>query len=82
LRATADTYLGQRGVPETPLESNSPVLHLLYELVVPFWPLLHWVVYRTGANGRAKRLAAFMDMIGGPDQDLITWDAEDESELR
>jgi hypothetical protein len=49
LTATADTYLGC-GVPETPLGRNLPVFHVLYELVVPAWPLFLWVVYRTRAN--------------------------------
>ncbi|KAJ7878771.1 hypothetical protein B0H14DRAFT_1628906 [Mycena olivaceomarginata] len=44
LTATANTYL-ERGVPETPLGRNSPVFHVLYELVVRPWPLFLWVVY-------------------------------------
>ncbi|KAJ7883532.1 kinase-like domain-containing protein [Mycena olivaceomarginata] len=78
LMATADTYLG-RGVPETPPGRNSPVFHVLYELVVPAWPLFLWVVYRTGANDRAEYLTTFMDILHGPDQDLFTWDEVDDS---
>jgi hypothetical protein len=79
--ATVNTYLGQCGVPETPLGRNSPVLCLLYELIVPSWPLFHWVVYRTGANDQAEYLTTFMDILCGPDPDLFTWDDADSSKL-
>ncbi|KAJ7810948.1 hypothetical protein B0H14DRAFT_3150995 [Mycena olivaceomarginata] len=81
LTATANTYPGQRGGFRIPLDRNSPVLHLLYELFVPTWPLILWVVYRTGANDRAEYLTTFMDILRGPDQDLFTWDDADESKL-
>ncbi|KAJ7797928.1 kinase-like domain-containing protein [Mycena olivaceomarginata] len=77
LTATANMYSGQHGVPEIPLDRNSPVLHLFYELVVPSWPLFHWVVFRAGANNQAECLTTFMDMIHGPDQDLFTWNDDD-----
>ncbi|KAJ7878791.1 hypothetical protein B0H14DRAFT_1629169 [Mycena olivaceomarginata] len=79
--ATVNTYLEQRGVPETPLGRNSPVLRLLYELFVPSWPLFHWVVYRTRANNQAEYLTTFMDILRGPDQDLFTWDDADNSKF-
>ncbi|KAJ7883536.1 hypothetical protein B0H14DRAFT_2702157, partial [Mycena olivaceomarginata] len=79
--ATVNTYLEQRGVPETPLGRNSPVLCLLYELFVPSWPLFHWVVYRTRANNQAEYLTTFMDILRGPDQDLFTWDDTDNSKF-
>ncbi|KAJ7883501.1 hypothetical protein B0H14DRAFT_3748766 [Mycena olivaceomarginata] len=60
------------------LHRNSPVLHLLYELVVPSWPLFHWVVYRTGVNTRAEYLTTFMDILRGPNQDFFTWDDNDD----
>ncbi|KAJ7318976.1 hypothetical protein DFH08DRAFT_819419 [Mycena albidolilacea] len=80
LTTTADTYLGH-GVPETPLGRNSPVFHVLYELVVPAWPLFLWVVYRTGANDQVEYLTTFMDILHGPDQDLFTWDDTDDSKF-
>ncbi|KAJ7883529.1 hypothetical protein B0H14DRAFT_2702100 [Mycena olivaceomarginata] len=78
LTATADTYLGC-GAPETSLGRNSPVFHVLYELVVPAWPLFLWVVYRTGTNDQAEYLTTFMDILRGPDQDLFTGDEVDGS---
>ncbi|KAJ7883497.1 kinase-like domain-containing protein [Mycena olivaceomarginata] len=74
--------IGQYGVPGTPLGRNSPVFYMLYELVVPPWPLLLWVAYRTAANNRSERLTTFVEMIRGPgpdDQDLITWGEKDDS---
>jgi hypothetical protein len=60
------------------------VFYVLYKLVVPPWPLLLWVAYRTAANDRSERLTTFVEMIRGPgpdDQDLVTWAEEDDSRL-
>ncbi|KAF7377549.1 Protein kinase domain-containing protein [Mycena sanguinolenta] len=65
------------------LEKNSLVLHMLYELVVPPWVLIHWVTFRTVvtvADEQVDLLAPFLEMIRGSstDQDLFAWD-EDEN---
>ncbi|KAF8218341.1 hypothetical protein K438DRAFT_25041 [Mycena galopus ATCC 62051] len=57
----------------------SVTLHVLYELVVPPWPLLHWVAFRTATTG--SDLQIFLNIIRGTDQDLFAWDAHDNSEF-
>jgi hypothetical protein len=69
---------------ETPLGKDSPVLHVLYETVVPPWLLLHWVAFRTTgvvSNDPTELLSTFLDLLHGPDQDLFAWDDHDDYEL-
>ncbi|KAF7377563.1 Protein kinase domain-containing protein [Mycena sanguinolenta] len=78
--------------PVVELEKDSPVLHILYELVVPLWVLIHWVTFRTSAVATAPsgQLASgsppfhtFFDMIRGTslDHDIFSWDVTDQSKL-
>ncbi|KAJ7779207.1 hypothetical protein B0H16DRAFT_1405717 [Mycena metata] len=51
--------------------------HVLYELVVPPWPLICWVAFRTLVpNGTVH---AFLDILRTADQDLLEWDDDDNS---
>ncbi|KAJ7718711.1 kinase-like domain-containing protein [Mycena metata] len=61
------------------LHADSPVLLVLYELVVPLWPLVCWVVFRTIVKDGTVQ--AFLDMSLTPDRDLFFWDNEDQQEL-
>jgi hypothetical protein len=65
-------------VTEAPLRKDSPVLHALYELAVPLWPLIHWVTFRAAANDRTDLLPSFLGILRGPDKDLFAWDNEDD----
>ncbi|KAJ6466797.1 hypothetical protein C8R45DRAFT_1020148 [Mycena sanguinolenta] len=67
------------GHPVVELEKHSLVLHILYELVVPLWILVHWVTFRT----TQLESDAFFDMIHRLplDHRLFAWDAADELEL-
>lgn len=68
------------GAPETYVGRNLSVFQLLYELVVPPWPLLNWVTYRS-ANDQTGLLPRFLDRIRGSDSDLFAWDSDDDSRL-
>lgn len=61
------------------LNEQSPILRILYELVVPFWPLVCWVAFRTSEKHQLNPLHTFLDGLGGPDRDLFTWENIDES---
>ncbi|KAJ7779228.1 hypothetical protein B0H16DRAFT_1711572 [Mycena metata] len=61
------------------LHADSPVLLVLYELVVPLWPLICWVAFRTIME--TERVDAFLDILHTPDRDLLEWDDEDNSHL-
>lgn len=64
---------------KTPLAKDLAVLRVLYELIVPPWILVHWVTYRMAGNVSADPIQTFLPPCA--DQDLITWDAGDETEL-
>ncbi|KAJ7093746.1 kinase-like domain-containing protein [Mycena epipterygia] len=80
---TAIALSGQCRAPERPPGKNSAVFWVLYELVVPLWPLLLWVAFRTMVNDRTDVLQTFLDSLNTSslDQDLFTWDDQDESAL-
>jgi hypothetical protein len=63
------------------LERDSAVLRVPFELVVPPWPLILWVVFRMAAKERIDLLQAFLDILHGPDHDLFTWDRDDNLDL-
>ncbi|KAF7369136.1 Protein kinase domain-containing protein [Mycena venus] len=79
---TAIACSERRTIPETFLGKGSPAFRVLYEVVVPLWPLLHWVAFRTTANDQTDPLPEFLHAIRGQDQDLFAWDDDDDSELR
>ncbi|KAJ6466812.1 hypothetical protein C8R45DRAFT_478714 [Mycena sanguinolenta] len=68
---------GQSGMR---LETDSLVLHVLYELVVPAWPLLHWATLRNMLDDRTDNVNLF-DEIRGGDPDLFAWDTQDNLDL-
>ncbi|KAF7377585.1 Protein kinase domain-containing protein [Mycena sanguinolenta] len=70
---------GQSGMQ---LGTDSPVLHVLYELVVPAWPLLHWATLRTMLNDSdPTNDTNLLDQIRGGDPDLFAWDVQDNLDL-
>ncbi|KAF7377569.1 Protein kinase domain-containing protein [Mycena sanguinolenta] len=79
--ALASTWPKRKTGPETQVGSTSLVLRLLYELVVPRWPLIHWVAFRTVVDNPVDHEAFLKVLSRGPDQDLFIWDPVDESEL-
>ncbi|KAJ7915878.1 hypothetical protein B0H13DRAFT_1871625 [Mycena leptocephala] len=58
-------------------QRNSAAHHALFELIVPPWPFILWVVFRTVGNNGTEPLQTFLDILRGPDQDLFTWDNAD-----
>ncbi|KAF8140745.1 hypothetical protein K438DRAFT_1785437 [Mycena galopus ATCC 62051] len=82
LAACARTYSGTRTVPEE-LGRSSPVLRVLYEVVVPPWLLLHWVTFCTVMkfDEADVQLSRFLDKIGGCENDIFDWDDNDNSVL-
>ncbi|KAF7343343.1 Protein kinase domain-containing protein [Mycena venus] len=78
---TANASSKKCRVTGTPLGKDSILLRMLYELIVPRWPLVHWVAFRTVTDGRPDLPQTFIDLFSGPDQDLLSWDAEDDTEL-
>ncbi|KAF7377580.1 Protein kinase domain-containing protein [Mycena sanguinolenta] len=70
---TARMDLGQSGMR---LGTDSPVLHVLYELVVPAWSLFHWATLRNMLNDRNNDVD-LLDQIRGGDPSLFAWDAQD-----
>jgi hypothetical protein len=52
------------------------ILWVLYELVIPLWPLILWVAFRTMVNGQTDVLQTFLDNLS-TDQDLFAWDDAD-----
>ncbi|KAJ6466794.1 hypothetical protein C8R45DRAFT_478176 [Mycena sanguinolenta] len=67
------------------LEKHSLVLHILYELVVPPWALVHWVTFRITAKAfhppAPLPVTPFLEMIPGLDKDLFAHDVDDNLEL-
>ncbi|KAJ7040994.1 hypothetical protein C8F04DRAFT_1031883 [Mycena alexandri] len=59
------------------LDRDSPNLHVLYELVVPPWPLVCWVAFRTLVPDGTVQ--AFLDILRTADRDLLEWDNDDNS---
>ncbi|KAJ7828709.1 hypothetical protein B0H13DRAFT_2373054 [Mycena leptocephala] len=66
-----------------PLRKDSAVLCVLYELVVPLWPLILWVAFRTMMNDQTDVLQIFLDSLNtiSLDQNLFIWDDNDDADL-
>ncbi|KAJ7779202.1 hypothetical protein B0H16DRAFT_808645 [Mycena metata] len=74
------TAAQEHSVPtQMSLSKDSVAFHALYELVVPLWPLVCWVLYRTIMDD--GRVEAFLDILRTPDRDLLEWDDNDEHYL-
>lgn len=72
---------GQSRQRETALNKDSTALRVLYELVVPRWPLIHWVAFRMVMDVQADRFGSFLDLLHGPDRDLFAWDDKDDAKI-
>ncbi|KAF7333365.1 Protein kinase domain-containing protein [Mycena venus] len=62
------------------LPRDSAPLRVLMELVVPPWPLILWVVFRTVATDRTQSVEAFLGILHGPNRDLFAWDYANQSD--
>ncbi|KAJ7041007.1 kinase-like domain-containing protein [Mycena alexandri] len=70
---------GESSRPSFKLGKESPILLALYELVVPPWPLVYWVAFRTLVPDGTVH--AFLDILHTADQDLLEWDDDDSSDI-
>jgi hypothetical protein len=68
---------GPSRATRAPPERDSGALRVLFELIVPPWPLILWVVFRSVVNNRTEPLQTFLDLLCGTDQDIFTWDNAD-----
>ncbi|KAJ6531272.1 hypothetical protein B0H19DRAFT_474537 [Mycena capillaripes] len=76
----SSTHSRQRNIPEKPLCKDSVTLRVLYELIVPPWLLLHWVIFRMAGNVQANCVQTFLDILNG-EHNLFDWDDNDNSDL-
>jgi hypothetical protein len=59
-----------------------PAVHrVLFRLVVPVWPLLLWVLFRTMVENPTDPLRRFLSLLYS-NRDLFVWDADDHMELQ
>jgi hypothetical protein len=72
---------GQNWATKIHLGRDSTALRVLFELVVPPWPLIVWVVFRTMVPDRTDPLETFLDFLRGPNRDLFAWDDVDAAVL-
>ncbi|KAF8216023.1 hypothetical protein K438DRAFT_621510 [Mycena galopus ATCC 62051] len=60
---------------------RNPVAHrVLFKLVVPVWPLILWMLFRTMVENRIDPLRTFMSFLRG-NRDLFVWNADDHMQL-
>lgn len=70
-------HSGEFRAREMHLERDSAALRVLLELIVPSWPLILWVVFRTADTGRTQQ--AFLDILRGLNHNLFSWDSTNQS---
>ncbi|KAJ7678105.1 hypothetical protein DFH06DRAFT_566278 [Mycena polygramma] len=69
-------------ISRTVLGKDSRALHVLYELVVPPWPFIIWVAFRTESQNQQNPIQTFLSLLHDTDnRDIFSWDANDEAEL-